>query len=76
MKQLRRHLHAKRCHIPEMTGIVKTLEMTYQRMKRVLNRIATAEEWKRETGKRGKKVQDWKTRKKACTEIQTLYFTM
>jgi len=31
--------------------------------------------WKRETGKRSAKLQDWKTRKKACMESQMVYFT-
>ena len=30
---------------------------------------------KRETGKRSTKLQDWKTREKACMESQTAYFT-
>ena len=30
---------------------------------------------KRGTGKRSTKLQDWKTREKACMESQTVYFT-
>jgi len=31
--------------------------------------------WKRGTGKRGTKLQDWKTREKARMESQMVYFT-